>query len=230
MAQQNITQTFVIEAYRSLCSYPDKIAVLSGRLQGLGIAIAQAYVMAGMKDINLIDTKEARLLNAKAYLECVAKGLHSKTRIHIHLARNMEPERIASIFFIIRATIGIPDLLLLGYGHQTIHKPVFEYGTDDITQCFTSDIEQKDTLIQNFLAPGTKRKKSLITIAVVSGTNNAGCQDSNISHFLAYAKTYSGHTWFTVHELMYDIASTYRLPGSFASGSLLYNNGKSHNL
>jgi len=224
MAQQAISQSFVIEIYKSLRSYPvaAKIAVVNGGVRGLGVAMAQACVMAKMAHIVLVDVDEKCLRAVKSQLELTMNEFNARTKIHTCAASEMEPERIASIFFSIRYKIGIPDLLLLGYKQAAIDKPVLEYTTDDVSKCFDLDDKTRKSFVYNFLAPGTKQRKSLITVAVVRDTETGSKKHNTVTHFLAHAKTHNGDTWFTVHDLMCDPISARSLKGSFAANSSLH--------
>ena len=230
MAPQGIQQSLVVEVYRNLCSYPvaAKIAVLGGCLEGLGRAMAQACVMARMAHIVLVDANELHLCNAKAQLESLATELHAKTTIHVYAARNREPDSIASIFFDIRATLGIPDLLLLGQGRRYISGSILECTVDDISRWFDLDETNRNSFLQNFLAPGTKKRKSIITLAVVGTVEDMAGKPNTIAHFLAHARTHDGGTWFSVHELGHGLVSEEVFEGSLTAGSSLSGDGEFH--
>lgn len=186
--------------------------------------MAQACMMAMIADVVLVDVDEKRLSAAKLQLELTVNELNVDARIHYYATAEGEPERIASIFFSIRSGIGFPDLLLLGSKQATLDKPILECTTGVVSYCFDLEDKTRNFFVYSFLAPGTAKRRSLITVTVVRDTNTGSQEHHNFTHFLAHAKTLDGDTWFTVRELTCDVIRAQPINGNFAAKTSLSSN------
>ena len=250
MARQDLIESFTTEAYRVLSSYPlsGKIVVMYAGTYGVGLAIARACIMARVSDMILVGPNEHCLQKTMDTLvalavvptpqEVVQPALafvhEHESVVHRFTAKSMDPDAITSTFLSIHETIGIPDVLILqnaSRGHDnhilesTAAKSLFEYTTSDVQKCLYFNEGSKIAVVRRFLAPGTKRRKSLINVAVVGGSHDPS-EAEDPTHFLAHAKKLYGGWTFTVHELLSGTVSTRLLTGATNGTGWMWDDGE----
>ena len=218
MAEQNLVLSFTAQIFRVLCSYPisGKTVLLSGAARGHGLAIAQACVMATASHLILVGPNHTDLAEAKAFLESTMEDPIKQTVVHTYFSQDVDQDRIASIFFAVRSELGTPDVLILGNACPAPDKPIFEYNADDIDTCLDLNAKGKKAFIQNFLAPGTKKRKILINVSISAGAQNTiwRGRDWNAMQLLAHGNEEGGKWAFTVYDLLSDLISTQKIGGA----------------
>lgn len=236
MPQYDLIDSFRTRIYGILSSYhiAGKIVVMNEGMHGVGIAIAQACVMVRVAHVVLVDSNESRLARAKDCVDRTIDELSARTVVHTFTAENMDQERITSIFFALRSTIGIPDALILRNGSRihdntileyTANKSVLRYTTEDIQRCLYFNESSKVAFIQNLLAPGTKKRKTLINLAVVEGYKDREAEDGDVRHFFAHARKFYGDWAYTVHEFFINKISAQLLRGATNGAGWVWDDG-----
>ena len=233
MARGDFVEHLVIEIHRALSSYPisGKIVMMNVGKYGVTLAIIQACIMARVSNVIVLGPDESYLQKMTGTLmsqravestqEVVQQAQPLETVVHGFLARGMDPDAIASVFLSVHKIIGIPDILILHNASRTYDshilqhtasKSFFEYTANDVQECLYFNERSKIAFVRGFLAPGTKKKKSLINVAMVESHISRDAEDT--VHCLAHAKKlYTG--WkFTIHKLSLGIVSAGLLEGA----------------
>ena len=233
MARGDLVEHLVIEIHRALSSYAisGKIVMMNVGKYGVTLAIAQACIMARVSNVIVLGPDESSLQRMMGTLmaqrvieptqEVEQQAQPLETAVHSFLARGMDPDAIASVFLSVHKTIGIPDVLILHNASRTHDNHIlqhtasnsfFEYTTNDVQECLYFNERSKIAFVRAFLAPGTKKRKSLINVAMVESHISRDAEDT--MHLLAHAKKlYTG--WkFTIHKLSLGIVSAKLLEGA----------------
>ena len=233
MTRQDLVEHLVTEIHRALSSYPisGKIVIMNVGKYGVSVAIAQACIMARVSKVIVLGPDESCLEKMRDTLmpekavespqEDVQQAQPLEPDVHTFTARGMDPDAVASVFLAIHKTIGIPDVLILQNASRihdnhileyTASKLITKYTTNEVQECLYFNEKSKIALVRGFLAPGTKKRKSLINVAMVESHFSRDAEDT--MHFLAHAKKlYTG--WkFTIHKLSLGIVSAELLEGA----------------
>lgn len=214
------------QVLRVLSSYSvaGKITVITGPFQGIDIVVAHACVWAKMSHIILVGPQESTLMAAKAQLKVSVDGCGASTRVHAHAAEITDIDRIASIFFNVRRRIGIPDLLILCTPSRFSSGLVHEYAIEDIVRHLDLNEKSKKAFTDNFLTPGTRKRKTLIDLSMIADEHLPRSLKSEQKskphrHFLTYAMK-KDREWFLVfHDIRHGLVTTKRLGENLHKGS-----------
>lgn len=123
---------------------------------------------ANLSYIILVGSQEVTLLTAKASLKLTIKECGASTRIHAYTAETTDIDRIASIFFGVRQSINVPNLLILYTPSQYSNRLIHSYTIEDVIQHLDINEKNKKSFIYNFLTPGTRKRKTLIDLSMIS--------------------------------------------------------------
>lgn len=194
MSELLLDSLLIRKIFHTISSYSvtGKVAVITGSFDGIDLVIARACVWANMSHVILVGSQECNLLAAKACLKRTVDECRASTRIHVHTAEATDIDRIATIFFSVRRSVDVPDLLILCTPSQYSSKLVHEYTIKDIVRQLNLNERSKKGFIDNFLTPGTRKRKTLIDLSMISDEHLpksvvSGLRSKPYSHFLTYA-------------------------------------------
>lgn len=175
--------------------------------------MAQNCVMARIRSLVLLDSDEGSLAEAKEHLESMAEQIPSPIKIYTFATGTADWDRITSIFFQIRSIIGIPDILVLEGVYRDLRKSFLAYDAADLDACLSITERRSSFCMRNFLVSGTKKKKILINLCVVTryynGEQVASKQMKEQSMLSFGHARRSGMVWnLDVHDLLQQQVST----------------------
>ena len=247
MTRQDLVEHLVTEIHRVLSSYPisGKIVVMNVGKYGVSLAMAQACIMARVSkvivlgpDASFLEKMMDTLMPEKAVespQEDEQQAQPLEPDVHSFIARGMDPDAVASVFLAIHETIGIPDVLILQNASRihdnhilehTASKLITGYTTNEVQECLYFNEKSKIALVRGFLAPGTRKRKSLINVAMVESHIPGDAE--NTMHFLAHAKKLYRDWKFTIHKLSLDIVSAELLKGATNGTGWVWDDRKVH--
>lgn len=126
-------------------SAKNKTILITGGSQGIGLAIAKAFAIAGASHIVLLARREGPLDAAKIDIEAESPS----TKVHTFAADITDLEHAKKVFTLFPD----PDVLVLcaGYLHHT--QPALKVPLEDVRASFEINVIGNMALVQAYLAP-----------------------------------------------------------------------------
>ena len=114
-----------------------KTILITGGSQGIGLAIANAFTVAGAANIILIARSPGTLAEAKKALQ----SINDVTQIHTFTTEITDAHAVKNLFTTVRAGMADPDILVLNAAHSSTpdrHSKIQPRGCLEISRSTSS--------------------------------------------------------------------------------------------
>lgn len=167
--QNSFTHTYHKKPYAAidptlpaLCE-AGKTVVITGGSQGIGLAITNAFAVAGASHIAILARNASSIAETRAFIE----KDHPATTVHAYSTSISEAEKVAAAFNDIRSKIGEPDILILCAG-AVGNSNALPVQFDELSTNFEVNVKGNLIVVNEFLQ-ADKPKQGKVVVNISTG-------------------------------------------------------------
>jgi NADP-dependent 3-hydroxy acid dehydrogenase YdfG len=177
MSQPDMTHHFTHLAHTQ--SYPaisssspslstcGKTILITGGSQGIGLAIATAFAVAGAAHIIVVGRNPGTLAEAQKSLQ----STHTAANIHTFTTEVSDARAVKALFATIRADIADPDILVLNAAHAGMPGPTLDYSAESLASDLEVNVIGNMSFITEYLRKDTLTKPKVVLNVSTAATN-----------------------------------------------------------
>ena len=170
-------------------SHHGKTILITGGSQGIGLAIATAFAVAGAAHIILIARNPGTLDDAKKSLQ----SINSPARIHTFTTELTNTDAIKTLFATVRADIADPDVLVLNAAHAGRPGPTLENTPESLSSDFEVNVIANMSFMTEYLQKETLNKPKVVLNVSTAAANQA------IPNLASYGATKLAFLYMCMH-------------------------------
>jgi short-subunit dehydrogenase len=179
MSQPDMTHHFTQTAHNQ--SYPGisptlpslshhgKTVLITGGSQGIGLAVASAFAIAGAAHVIIVARSRNNLDEAKESLQT----LNPTTSIHTFAVDLTNNAAITTLLANVRADIADPDILVLNAAHAGMPGPTLENTPKSLSADFEINVIANMTFMTQYLHEATLNKPKVVLNVSTAAANQA---------------------------------------------------------
>jgi short-subunit dehydrogenase len=179
MSQPDMTHHFThlahTEVYPAISSTSPSLStraktfLITGGSQGIGLAIATAFAVAGAAHIILVARCPRTLAEAKKTLQSTNPGI----KVHTFAIEITDADAVKALFATIRAEITDPDVLVLNAAHASTPGPTLENPAKSLASDFQVNVLANMSFMTEYLQENTLTKPKVVLNVSTGAANQA---------------------------------------------------------
>jgi short-subunit dehydrogenase len=146
-----------------------KTVLITGGSQGIGLAIATAFAVAGAAHIILVARSQGTLAEAKKSLQ----STNPTTKIHTFTTEITDADAVKTLFATVRADLTDPDVLVLNAARASTPGPTLANPAKSLARDFEVNVIANMSFLTEYLQEDTLTKPKVVLNVSTAAANQA---------------------------------------------------------